>query len=298
MAKGKLPKTKKLKEIIIDLLHEDMENEYKLLHKIHIRWRKLKKGPHLYVGLLKALTDMRFPAGEAQNYWNNILEHRKFLSKKTGMDMSFRVALLDYFININKVMKNPMIIEIKMYEKKTKLALIDGLTNLYNRAYFNRALSREIKRAKRYGEIFSVLFLDMDNFKKYNDAYGHVAGDKVLKKTSKLLTKHSREEDIVARYGGEEFVIIMPRTSKNSALWLANRLRKEVQDIKKRLNTRITISGGISEFPADSNNSEDLIRCADKALYRAKYLGKNKICLYNKRMQSKKNASKKRRIKK
>lgn len=284
MAKERLPKTKKLREIIIDLLHEDMENEYKLLHKIHRR--RLKKGPQLYVGLLKALTDMEFPANEAQNYWNNILEHRIFLSRKMGADVSFRVALLDYFININKVMKNPMIIEIKMYEKKTKLALIDGLTALYNRAYFNKALSREIKKAKRHGEIFSILFLDMDNFKKYNDTYGHIAGDRILKKISQILSKHSREEDIVARYGGEEFVIIMPRTPKNSSLWLANRLRKEVQDISKPAHRiRITVSGGISGFPADSDSSEELIKCADKALYQAKFLGKNRICLYNKRMR-------------
>jgi len=286
----KAKEPKKVKQIIASILNEDMENEYQLLHKIHRM--KFKRKPMLYVGILKALTDLKFPPDKAQDYWKKILGRRKLLSKKIGDDVSFRVAMLDYFINTNKIMHNPMIIEIKMYKQKIRMALIDTLTNLYNRAYLGRALSKEIKRAKRYKETFSVLFFDMDNFKKCNDTYGHITGDRILKKASRVLAEYSREEDTGIRYGGEEFLVLMPRTPKKSAALLANRLRKKIQAIKlpkgKYAEAGISISGGISSFPSDSSTGQGLIKCADKALYKAKYLGKNKICLYNKKPQYKK----------
>lgn len=285
---------KKLNEVITELLNEDMKNEYLLLHKIHQKKKFIKS--KFYSQIFKALTDMELPENKAKQFWHKILGHRKSLSKKLGGNISFRVAMLDYFIHVNNVVKNPMIIEIKMYEEKTKLALIDGLTGLYNRSYMNKVLSRETKRSKRHGGIFSVLFIDIDNFKKFNDTYGHLAGDRVLTHVSKILYIQSREEDVVTRYGGEEFVIVLPHTTKNAAVILAERLRKKIQAIKtiprsKTKMPKITISGGISEFPTDSTNTKDLLSCADRALFLAKEKGKNRISPYNYRTEILKKAA-------
>ncbi|MFH1678113.1 MAG: diguanylate cyclase [Candidatus Omnitrophota bacterium] len=153
------------------------------------------------------------------------------------------------------------------------LAVKDGLTGLFNRRYFNELINVEINRVKRTPAALSVLMLDIDNFKNYNDAQGHQAGDELLKGIAKVLKNSVRAVDMVCRYGGEEFVVILPQTDKSGAKIIAERMRVQVS-----LYFPTTISIGIASFPDDAKETEQLIEKADNALYQAKRDGKNKWC--------------------
>jgi diguanylate cyclase (GGDEF)-like protein len=152
----------------------------------------------------------------------------------------------------------------------------DGLTGLYNHRYFQEALARELDRALRHDRVFSLLFADVDSFKRYNDAHGHQAGDTVLKTIGDLFRNSARGTDIVARYGGEEFVLLLPETDRAQAGILAERIRGIIAG-HPFPHRQITISIGISTFPGDGTLGGDLIRVADRALYRAKEEGRNVV---------------------
>ncbi|MHB8155716.1 MAG: GGDEF domain-containing response regulator [Candidatus Omnitrophota bacterium] len=153
------------------------------------------------------------------------------------------------------------------------LAVRDGLTGLFNRRYFNELIAAEVNRLKRSPESLSLLMLDIDNFKKYNDTQGHPAGDILLKDGAKAFKSSVRSSDVICRYGGEEFVIVMPKTNKAVAQIVAERLRVQVG-----LYLPITVSIGIASIPEDAQEVEVLIAKADGALYLAKQTGKNRWC--------------------
>lgn len=173
--------------------------------------------------------------------------------------------------------------KVKLFEETKRLSITDALTGLFNAHYFYQSLDKEIERAKRYKESFSLIIFDIDDFKEVNDNYGHQTGDEVLKEFSKILLQLTRKTDIVARYGGEEFVIVLPNTHKDVAYSLAERIMKEVCETVFRCNDnmlRITVSGGIAGFPEDGSNSKDLLYSADMALYEAKKRGKKGVIQY------------------
>ncbi len=156
-----------------------------------------------------------------------------------------------------------------------ELAIRDGLTGLYNHWYFHKRLKEELKRSKRYDEDFSLLLLDVDNFKECNDRLGHLKGDEVLKRITELLIQSTREIDFVARYGGDEFAIILYKTSKEKAENCAERIRKSVIENDIGLNGifprgYIHISIGIATFPLEANSKNELINLADLRMYKNK----------------------------
>jgi len=156
----------------------------------------------------------------------------------------------------------------------------DGLTGLYNHAYFQEVLARETARAGRYNRSFSLLFADLDHFKQYNDQQGHQAGDKALVLIADLIRRNVRKADYVARYGGEEFVVLLPETSKDRARIVAERVREAIGNHpfpggEMQPGGAMTISIGISSFPEDGMLPIELIRGADAALYAAKHMGGN-----------------------
>ncbi len=168
---------------------------------------------------------------------------------------------------------------IILYKKTQRLSMTDGLTGVHNYRYFQKQMDKELLRAQRYDLNFSIIIIDLDNFKKINDTYGHPEGDKVLKAVSKFIKKMVRKTDIVARYGGDEFSVILPATPKRGAVILGERIRKRV--IKnKALSSRfkISLSVGVSSYPEDGVHGEEILKKADKALYRAKESGRNKTC--------------------
>lgn len=166
----------------------------------------------------------------------------------------------------------------KVFEHTLIQSHTDSLTNLWNYGYFQYKLDEEIMKAKNQGHEVSVLMLDLDDFKKFNDTLGHQAGDEVLKTVGIILRNNSRKIDIVARYGGEEFALILPYTNKTEAKKIAERIRKSVEQISM-IDTPFTVSIGIACFDEDARDKTELIKEADSALYRAKNEGKNKTIL-------------------
>lgn len=170
----------------------------------------------------------------------------------------------------------------ELSERYKLLSVVDGLTNVYNHRYFYTKLEEETKRTERYKKSISLIMLDIDFFKHYNDTHGHQAGDNVLRDIALLLKKGVRELDIVARYGGEEFCIILPETGKQVARNLAERIRvslsKQPFPFKEtQPNGNLTISLGVATFPDDAKSSDNLVTAVDRALYKAKENGRNRV---------------------
>jgi diguanylate cyclase (GGDEF)-like protein len=162
-----------------------------------------------------------------------------------------------------------------------QLAVTDGLTGLYNYQYFKHKLQMEIVRSKRHGLPMSLLMMDIDHFKTYNDRFGHPLGDRILRRFSNLLFEKVRQIDILARVGGEEFALILPGTPKEGAFSVAEKLRMLIESsyfpLSEKLPLgRVTMSVGAASCPVDAQNEEDLVRFADAALYRAKKEGRNR----------------------
>jgi diguanylate cyclase (GGDEF)-like protein len=162
----------------------------------------------------------------------------------------------------------------RLYEE----SIVDGLTGLYQRKYFELRLEEELKRSKRYKHPLNLVMIDIDYFKRVNDEHGHLMGDAVLKEVASVFKKSVRLEDVVARYGGEEFALIMPQTSAENMRKTGERLRAEIEEMEIS-GIRITISVGIGHFDGKDMdfNHKDLINRADRALYLAKKRGRNRV---------------------
>jgi diguanylate cyclase (GGDEF)-like protein len=161
---------------------------------------------------------------------------------------------------------------------------VDALTGIANRRHFDRALEREVRRARRDAQPLSLVFLDLDEFKLFNDSYGHTRGDEVLRKVAQTLDETFRRGgDLVARYGGEEFAVVLPGVDGRRAGLYAERLRRRIWRLAipynaSQLTDRVTISGGVATiYPPAIAGPDELLFAADKALYRAKCLGRNRI---------------------
>lgn len=169
-----------------------------------------------------------------------------------------------------------------LYHKVQELSITDSLTGIFNRRYFLEKLGEEIKRAKKFKHRFSFLMADIDNFKGFNDHYGHLVGDAVLREVTKVIKENIRQIDFMGRYGGEELSIILVETGKDLAQYVAERIRQAVEARRLAIYDevlQVTISIGISTFPDDGNEVASLIDKADQALYLAKQGGRNRVCL-------------------
>ncbi|MGC9363754.1 MAG: sensor domain-containing diguanylate cyclase [Fidelibacterota bacterium] len=172
---------------------------------------------------------------------------------------------------------------LTVYQSMKELAMVDGLTNIYNHRAFKERLQIEIERSRRYNTALTLLILDLDKFKRINDTYGHLHGDYVLRKSANIIRSSVRTVDTVARYGGEEFAVILINTDKKSCLNTAERICKNINSFrfeKDGMNERMSISIGMSEFPGDGDDRQSLISCADTAMYSAKRAGGNRVALY------------------
>ena len=209
------------------------------------------------------------------------------------------IVLADNFITKEPVTKNDMRMLImlanqaglaiensQLYEKTVTRAHSDSLTELWNHGYFQYLLQAELEKAKISKAPLSLVMLDIDNFKIYNDSLGHQSGDKILKDLATLIKNQSRKMDYVCRYGGEEFTIILPQTEKKEAFLIAERIRTDVERypfVNEEIlpNKKLTASVGLSSFPEDGFSPSELISHCDKALYEAKQKGKNNTCCYS-----------------
>lgn len=173
------------------------------------------------------------------------------------------------------------LIKSRDFEQQYMLATTDGLTELYNHRYFQEQIRMQIEQSKRYSNNFSLIIIDIDFFKKFNDTFGHQSGDAVLRQVAQTLKKNVRATDIVCRYGGEEMSIILPNTTKDEAFATAQKICNRVAEKTFKLTgnneTHVTISLGVSTFPFDGDTAPKIIEAADKKLYNAKNNGRNQV---------------------
>jgi len=211
-----------------------------------------------------------------------------FISKPVN-----RIELLTRIKSLLRIKRLHETLESKINELETvkaklrKLAITDGLTGLFNYRAFRKQLKLEISRSKRFNLPVSLIIMDIDHFKNYNDLFGHPRGDRVLKIFAKLISENIRDLDFLARYGGEEFALILPGTGKKEAGIVAEKIRHLIEDApfpeENKLPGRcLTVSLGLASFPKDTDNENELIRFADEALYKAKINGRNRWVPYGK----------------
>ncbi|MGA1862633.1 diguanylate cyclase [Deferribacter thermophilus] len=239
----------------LDLQLEKIEKETKLENDLE----NLKKK------LLEKLSDIKKNLKETQS-------HRKHQLKKLENDVNkVKEEINKYKMQIQQLQET-----IKQFKKE---AIIDTLTSIYNRNFLEKVLPEEFEKFKRYNQALSVIMLDIDDFKKVNDNFGHQVGDNVLRYISTVIKNNIRKVDIPFRYGGEEFLVILPHTNLDQALVVANRICKELNETLfkiKGLSLKITASIGVTEA-RDSDTVESLIKRVDDLLLKAKKEGKNRV---------------------
>ena len=268
--------TLNFRQSLLEFLEAGPGQEEALLEQFE---RKKSQGDPLYSSLLYLLTHLNFTERQAARHWKKVVKHRDTLRAAIGRDPGLRVAILDYFSNVSRDLRNPKMIELANYERTERSAVTDGLTGLYNHSFFLQALRQEVLRSKRHGLRAALLLLDLDDFKQINDERGHVEGDRVLMRAAAVVREGVREIDVAARYGGEEFAVLLPDTSRLGAFVVAERIRRRIEERFARGRSIVTISGGIAVFPDDAGTPADLIVQADAGLYGAKAAGKNRILL-------------------
>ncbi len=171
----------------------------------------------------------------------------------------------------------------RLHNKTKLMAITDFLTGLYNHRYFQQIFNQELGRASRYQKVMSLVILDIDDFKSFNDRFGHAVGDKVLIAIGDIISQSLRKIDYAFRYGGEEFVLILPETALENAILTAERLRERIAAqaalaVPESDGNSITVSAGVACFPENGTNREALFTLMDSFLYKAKSMGKNKVC--------------------
>lgn len=245
-------------------------------------WRDMERryGASIHSRVLFLLTRKHFNPEEARQHWFNILEHAEAMRLALGREVGVRLAMCDYLINLVHQIRDPLLVEGDTIRQKESSAYRDELTGLYNRRFFNRALQQQVAEAQRFEQPFSLIMLDIDEFKKYNDVNGHMAGDRALAEVASILATTARTIDHLVRYGGEEFMVILPRTNKQEATVAAERHRQAVEQHhfsgeESIPSGKLTLSAGVASYPHDANNPTDLIHKADMALYSAKRQSRN-----------------------
>jgi diguanylate cyclase (GGDEF)-like protein len=241
-----------------------------------------KKPGTYYRDIIFALIQIRLPEEEARRDWKEILKHKFLISEKLGRNGGIHVATLDYYTNIKRKIISPKIVDAHEYVDTASRALIDELTKAYNRHFFDEEFKRLFANAKLNNELFSLIMLDLDFFKIYNDVSGHIQGDLALIETVRILHAVCSSDDTVARYGGEEFAILLPSQPMNLALKTAENIRSAIFDYRfvneHQLPTkRLTASLGVTVFRSDLEAPIDMTQEADTALYQAKKAGRNQV---------------------
>jgi diguanylate cyclase (GGDEF)-like protein len=235
--------------------------------------------PTIWADLLYLIGNISVTNKEAEDYFGRLERHRQEIEKALGYPVDLRVALMNYFTGVQRRYESPKIVEFREYQENMALALSDGLTGLLNRRSMEELLRNELARASRHKTCFSLVFVDVDNFKLINDSYGHHVGDEILQSFGQFLKAQIRGEDVAGRWGGEEFVMLMPQTNNEGVERFARRLLDSVHRHEFPGNISLTFSAGVSEFPRDGTTIEGLVKVADERMYYAKHHGKDQICL-------------------
>ena len=270
-----------LREEIRALLGEDAHNAQRILTQLDAMQAVRGIGPH--AAALLALTRKTFADEEAERHWEALSAHRQEMSIHCGRDVGLRVAVLDYFLNVNRSLIEPMLIDLHLLEEAALDRGRDPLTGLTSERRFREGLTAEVRRARRYGFPTAVILFDVDNLARASTTFGDVIAQRMLKETAILIRNKVRDIDLVARCGDDEITVLLPETDRNGALLVAERCRRAVErhfETEAGEESGLTISGGIASYPHDGVHADGLLSCAAQGLYVAKANGKNRIQLY------------------
>ena len=272
-----------LKERILQLLEEDTTNTERLLGRLDVLTSET--GISAHAALLLILTQLAFDEDEARGHWEGILEHRHTLSLALGRDAGLRVATLDYFVNRNKRLTAPSLIDLEM-EGAAVPHGADPLTGLASDRAFRVTLAGEMRRARRYGHRVAIALFDLDGFAALNARVGRLVADRLLREAGLLLSNKIRDIDLAARPGEDELAILLPETTRNGAFLVAERFRRDLEAHFKRRDAGgrpadMTVSAGVAAYPDDATEVDTLITRAAGALYLAKASGKNAVLVHS-----------------
>lgn len=213
---------------------------------------------------------------DAERHWRAVVERHRERVLGLARPLDIRATAFEYFLE-KGLLRDPVIVEEEAFQKAETLAYQDRLTGVHNYAYFEQQLRVEVARAERYRTPLALILLDLDGFKRVNDALGHAAGNQVLRDVGWILRKDAREGDVVARIGGDEFGILLHRSSAETARVIAERKRRAVESWFAETELEVTASIGVAELSGPDDTAGALFEAADRALYRAKRGGKNRI---------------------
>ncbi len=251
-------------------------------------WWVMKRSQGLLVS--DTHNDFRFPSDAPKNAIDYrsicaspLLSERKVLGlvrvscREPGAFSNDDLRLLDIYAGLGAVLLN----NILLYDRMQELAIRDSLTGLYINRYFSERLTAEVQRSHFNKSVFSLLMIDIDFFKRFNDDYGHAAGDVILRHISQRIQTNIESVDLAARYGGEEFAVLLPGKTKAQAMKIAEKIRSNIEKSRfalRRLEGKVTVSIGVAAFPAQGRTREEMVWSADKNLYTAKNKGRNRVC--------------------
>ena len=273
-----------LANAVVDLLEGEVFEKAEWEGRLHEL--EGQHGDEVYSNLFFILANLDFSPGEAASHWQGLLETWAEVNQLVGQPIDIRVAILHYFLEIDRKLKNPTIVEMRILREVKESAILDGLTHVYNYRYFRDRIDHEVKREERSALSVSLLMIDVDHFKAFNDCNGHLHGNVALQELAALMSTVVRDTDVVTRYGGEEFAVILCGTRKGGALLVAEKIRKLVEETsfvgeKTQPGGSLTVSIGVATSPIDATDSQNLIAKADSALFKSKNDGKNRVTPYS-----------------
>ena len=269
---------------LLAVLAEDAHNTERLLSRLDGITRESGIGAH--AALLLILTHLAFEEHQAREHWQAILDHRRELTRRLEREVHVRTALLDYFLNVNRRLVRPTLVDLEMYESGAADADRDPLTGLVSDRRFRTGLQKELRRARRYEGRTSIIVLDVDEFAAINERCEPLVADMLLRELAILLTNNVRDIDLASRPGEDEMAVLLPETDRNGALLVAERFRLEVAEFfaKREVGGKpvgLTISAGVACYPDDATSALGLLESASQALYGAKAAGRNAVHPYH-----------------
>jgi diguanylate cyclase (GGDEF)-like protein len=270
-----------LREQLVQLLAEDTHNTERLVSRLDALARET--GLAVHSALLLLLTQLPFEEAEAREHWEGILAQRHALSLSLGREVGLRVATLDYFLNVNRRLVHPALIDLAMHP--TPSTGDDVLTGLPRERAFRAGVQGELRRARRYGHPMAVALFDLDAFAALSERVTPLVADRLLREAAMLLGNKIRDIDLAARPGEDELAVLLPETDRNGAFLVAERFRREVESHFARRDAGgvpagLTVSGGVAAYPEDAADAEGLLARAAQALYQAKAAGRNVVLLH------------------